>query len=361
MEQILKLFNGTPLLAWLEWKPVQAILLIIASIIAAKLFDWIVTSVLKRFTKRTKTTFDDKLISILHRPIFYSILFFGLNFSITLLDFSEKIHFTFSGFFKTFTILIWSFVGFSSLLEILSWYSKSGKTNRIIRKRTIPLFDNLGKILIFIVASYFVLISWNIDVTGWLASAGVLGIVLGLAAKDTVANLFAGIFIMADAPYKEGDYINLDSGERGYVRSIGLRSTRIMTRDDIEITVPNSIIANSKIINESGGPNEHERIRVNVTVAYGSNVEHVKSVLMDIARNSADVCNSPTPRVRFREFQESSLFFQLLCWIEEPAFRGRVLDDLNMEIYNKFNEEGIQFPFPHRTLHIANWPEQNKK
>ncbi len=134
-----------------------------------------------------------------------------------------------------------------------------------------------------------------------------------------------------------------------------------MTREDIEITFPNSIIANSKIINESGGPNEHERIRVNVTVAYGSNVEHVKSVLMDIARNSADVCNSPTPRVRFREFQESSLFFQLLCWIEEPAFRGRVLHDLNMEIYNKFNEEGIQFPFPHRTLHIANWPEENKK
>ena len=106
----------------------------------------------------------------------------------------------------------------------------------------------MGKILIFIVASYFVLVSWNIDVTGWLASAGVLGVVLGLAAKDTDANLFAGIFIMTDAPYKEGDYINLESGERGYVRSIGLRSTRIMTRDDIEITVPNSIIANSKIL-----------------------------------------------------------------------------------------------------------------
>jgi len=360
MENFIKIFNGTPLMQWVEWRPVQAFLLIVLSFIIAKLFDWVVTTVLKRITKKTKTSFDDKLISLLHRPIFYSILFFGLNFSITLLDFTEKIHFTFSGIFKTFTILIWSFVGFSSLLEILSWYSKSDKTNRIIRKRTLPLFDNLGKILIFIVASYFVLISWKIDVTGWLASAGVLGIVLGLAAKDTVANLFAGIFIMADAPYKEGDYINLDSGERGYVRSIGLRSTRIMTRDDIEITIPNSIIANSKIINESGGPNEQERIRVNVTVAFGSDIEQVKLVLMNIAQSSTDVCDSPTPRVRFREFQESSLFFQLLCWIEEPALRGRVLDNLNMEIYDKFNEEGIQFPFPHRTLHIANWPEDKK-
>ena len=122
---------------------------------------------------------------------------------------------------------------------------------------------------------------------------------LGLAAKDTVANLFAGIFIMADAPYKEGDYINLDTGERGYVRSIGLRSTRIMTRDDIEITVPNSIIANSKIINESGGPNEHERIRINVTISYNTDIEKVKLLLLDIARNSTNVCNSPEPRVRF--------------------------------------------------------------
>ena len=224
------------------------------------------------------------------------------------------------------TIFIWSIVGFNSLLEILSWYAKSDKSNRLIRMRTLSLFDNLGKIVIFIIASYFIMISWKLDVTGWLAAAGVLGIVLGLAAKDTLANLFAGIFIMADAPYKEDDYVNLDSGERGYVRSIGLRSTRIMTRDDIEITVPNSIIANSKITNESGGPHERERIRVNVNVAYGSDVEKVKSLLMEIADEADAVCKNPIPRVRFRAFQDSSLYFQLLCWIAEPALRGRVLD-----------------------------------
>ena len=111
-----------------------------------------------------------------------------------------------------------------------------------------PLFDNLGKIIIFIAVVYFVFISWGINVTGWLASTTIIAMVLGLAAKDTVANLFAGFFIMADTPYKPGDYINLDGGERGYVKNIGLRSTRIMTRDDIEITIPNALIANSKII-----------------------------------------------------------------------------------------------------------------
>ena len=90
---------------------------------------------------------------------------------------------------------------------------------------------------------------------------------LKILLKDTLSNLFAGIFIMADAPYKEGDYINLDSGERGYVRSIGIRSTRIMTRDDIEITIPNALIANSKIVNESGGPDEKERVRITLEIS----------------------------------------------------------------------------------------------
>ena len=77
---------------------------------------------------------------------------------------------------------------------------------------------------------------------------------MGFAAKDTLANLFAGVFILADAPYKIGDFIVLDGGERGRVTKIGIRTTRILTRDDVEITIPNATIANSKIINESGGP-----------------------------------------------------------------------------------------------------------
>ncbi|SVD36121.1 uncharacterized protein METZ01_LOCUS388975, partial [marine metagenome] len=184
------------------------------------------------------------------------------------------------------------------------------------------------------------------------ASAGVLGIVLGLAAKDTIANLFSGIFIMVDSPYKEGDYINLDSGERGYVMNIGIRSTRIMTRDDIEITIPNSVIANAKIINESGGPHEKERVRLSVGVAYGSDVDLVKNILVDIAKNSELISQKFEPRVRFREFGESSLNFQLLFWIDKPEARGRTLDALNTAIYKEFNNNNIEIPFPQRTVHL---------
>ena len=301
---------------------------------------------------KTKTTIDDHIIDILHRPIYLSILFVGLGFSASLLDILSSIQFIINGSLKTIIVIIWGSAIFKSFIYTINWYSSKSGLRKQNQKRLMPLFDNLGKIIIFIAVIYFIFISWGINVTGWLASAGILGIVLGLAAKDTLANLFAGIFIMADSPYKEGDYINLDTGERGYVKNIGIRSTRIMTRDDIEITIPNSVIANSKIINESGGPVEMERVRVNVSVAYGSDIEKVRSVLMEIAQSNDEVCSKPLPRVRFREFGDSALIFQLLFWIEKPEMRGRVVDSVNSVIYNRFIDHNIEIPFPQRTIHI---------
>ncbi|MCH8272636.1 MAG: mechanosensitive ion channel family protein, partial [Candidatus Marinimicrobia bacterium] len=184
------------------------------------------------------------------------------------------------------------------------------------------------------------------------ASAGIVGIAVGFAAKDSLANLFAGFFIMVEAPYKVGDFINLDSGERGRVTDIGLRSTRLMTRDDVEITIPNSVIAGSKIINESGGPSEKERIRISIGIAYGSDIDLVRETLVDIAKRNHYVQDEPEPRVRFREFGESQLSFQLLFWIAEPVLRGRVIDQLNSEIYRMFKEKKIEIPFPQRTIHM---------
>ena len=169
---------------------------------------------------------------------------------------------------------------------------------------------------------------------------------LGLAAQDTVSNLFAGIFLMADSPFKEGDYILLDTGERGYVKKMGIRSTRFMTRDDIEITIPNSVIASSKIVNESGGPEDIERVRINIVVAYGSDIDEVKDVLKEIALNNSNVLKEPEPRVRFRKFSSSGLKLQLLFWIFKPAIRGRTVDEINTDIYKTFSKRNIIIPYP---------------
>ncbi|MCU7854656.1 MAG: mechanosensitive ion channel, partial [Candidatus Thiodiazotropha sp. (ex Lucinoma borealis)] len=137
---------------------------------------------------------------------------------------------------------------------------------------------------------------------------------------------------------------------------IGIRSTRLLTRDDVEVTIPNSIMGNSKVVNESGGPHVKYRIRVAVGVAYGSNIDQVRELLMSVARQSETVCDDPEPRVRFRTFGASSLDFELLCWVNNPELRGRVLDALNTAVYKSFLTEGIEIPFAKQDLYIKELP-----
>jgi small-conductance mechanosensitive channel len=324
---------------------ILSVLIILGAVIAAKIMDMIFTRIFKRIVNKTQTNFDDRILQLLHRPIFYSILFIGFSVAVKTAELPNYIDYALVGIFKTSTILIWLFVVMKVLILSMEWASQK-TSNPLLQQKTLPLFNNLGKIAICLFGIYFIFLSWDININGILASAGVLGVVLGLAAKDTVANFFAGIFLMADSPFKEGDYILLDTGERGYVKQMGIRSTRFMTRDDIEITIPNSVIAASKIVNESGGPAEIERIRITLLVAYGSDIDAVKDLLISVAMANDNVQNSPEPRVRFREFAESGIELQLLFWIYKPEIRGRTVDAVNTEIYKQFSQNNISIPYP---------------
>ena len=324
---------------------VRSLIIILGSIIIAKITDLVFTVIIKRLTSKTRTELDDKIVVLFHKPIFYSILFIGFSMAVKTANIPEYLDFALVGLFKTITIIIWLFLISRILILAIDWASKQ-TNNKLLQQKTLPLFNNLGKIAIGLFGTYFIFLSWDININGILASAGVLGVVLGLAAKDTVANFFAGIFLMADSPFKEGDYILLETGERGYVKSMGLRSTRFLTRDDIEITIPNSVIASSKIVNESGGPEDIERIRITLMVAYGSDIDEVKNLLKSIALNNDNVQNEPEPRVRFREFAESGIKLQLLFWIYKPEKRGRTVDAINTEIYKQFKENQITIPYP---------------
>jgi len=331
---------------------VQALLWIIGSVIAAKLADLFLTRTIHRLSQLTRTTLDDEIIAVLHSPIFISVVLVGLYVATGLLQLPGTLNAIVQGTLKTIAVLLWTGAALRITGALLEHLSRLGDRVRWLDARTLPLFSNSAKVIIVGLAVYFLFLSWNIEVTAWLASAGIVGLALGLAARDTLANLFGGLTILVDAPYKVGDFIMLDTGERGRVTKIGLRSTRILTRDDIEITIPNAQIANAKIVNESGGPWEKERVRVTVGVAYGSDVDHVRRVLLDAVRSVECVSEEPEPRVRFREFGESALIFQVLCWIDEPVLRGRSLDALNTAIYKHLRAEGIAIPFPQRDVHI---------
>jgi small-conductance mechanosensitive channel len=233
---------------------------------------------------------------------------------------------------------------------------RKSRSSTLVDSGMLSLLHNVMKVVLFALAGYFFFLAWSIDVTAWLASAGIVGLALSFAAKDTLSNLFAGVSIVMDAPYKTGDFIILNSGERGVVTDIGLRSTRILTRDDVEITIPNGIIGNSTIVNEAGGPPAQHRIRVAVGVAYGSDIDHVIATLEKVAVDNSDILPTPAPRVRFRQFGESSLNFELMGWISNPANRGRVQHELNCAVYKTLQAEKIEIPFPQRDLHVRTMP-----
>jgi len=336
----------------------QALLIIILFFGIAKILDIIITRFIRRWFVKTKLTVDDKVLDIFHKPVFVSIILFGLAMATERLALNATVTVITLSSLKTIAIFLWTMAAAKFAQLLLSLVSRDERRFVFIQDRTLPLFNNLLIIFVAALSIYFVFLAWNIDVTAWMASAGILGLAISFAAKDTLANLFSGVFIVADAPYKLGDFIVLDSGERGEVTNIGIRSTRLLTRDDVEITVPNSIMGNAKITNEAGGPHEKYRIRVKVGVAFGSNIDKVHQVLLGVAKNHPDVCTTPEPRVQFRAFGDSSLEHELLCWVKKPVLRGRVLHRLNTETYKQFQQNSISIPFPQRDVHIRSSVKQ---
>jgi MscS family membrane protein len=256
MEPINKIFSD------LMQMPFVRVGFILAGSMAAALFARLVfTRLILSWSKKTRTQVDNRVADILHGPVVYSIILAGIALAIVDFNFKPSVNFIALGIVKTFAVIIWGRAAMQMgtiLLEILS-----RQVDRVswIQPKTLPLFEIVLKVVVIGGSLYFAFVAWQINVTSWIASAGIVGIAVGFAAKDTLANLFAGVFILADAPYKIGDFIILESGTRGVVTDIGIRSTRLLTRDDVEVTLPNAVIANSKIVNETGGPHQKMRVR----------------------------------------------------------------------------------------------------
>lgn len=351
----------TPLLNFFgEHMALRALTVVALALLLALVIDRILIRILRHISERTRSQLDDQLLNYISSPLFQTILLLGLAAAITIIKPDATLKRIAFSLMQSYAVLLWSLF----LIRISRLLLRNMATNplrfSLIRNQTLPLFENLVLLLSLGLAIYLVFSAWHIDMTAWLASAGIIGIAVGFAAKDTLANLFSGVFILADTPYKIGDYIVLDSGERGEVTHIGIRSTRILTRDDVEVTIPNSIMGNTKIINESGGPHTKYRIRVKVGVAYGSDVDKVRTLLMNVASEEDAMCSDPEPRVRFRAFGNSSLDFELLGWIDEPSLRGRVIDSLLTTIYKRFMAEGLEIPYSKHDVYIKEMPTSSE-
>lgn len=329
----------------------KQLVIVICYALLAKLVDLFINKILRRLAKRTSWEFDEQLIDYLHTPIYWSVFAVGITHALSLQSVSAFWDYILPNITKSITLLIW-LVTIYRIIDFLAGHPFFGRlaTGKIGNDLVI-LIRKVIKIIVVISGIYWILSVWKINLTPFFASAGIAGIAVAMAAKDTLSNFFGGISLFMDKTFKVGDYIIIDNVDRGEVVELGIRSTRIQTRDDVLITIPNSILANSKIINESA-PIPRFRIRIPVGVAYGSDIERVEKILLQVAAECEDIVKEPSPRVRMRSFGNSSLDFELLLWVQDPSQKGLQTHYLLKEIYAAFNRENIAIPFPQLDIHF---------
>ena len=219
----------------------QALAIALAFIIVGKLADWLLSRAIGQFVRRSKTDFDDRLVALIHRPVFISFVLIGLALATRRLGLPEAAQYLTLGALRTIAVIVW-YNMFRHLTSLIVQVLQRRRSSKLTETGMLSLAQNVIKVVLFALTVYFLFLAWEVDVTAWVASAGIVGLALSFAARDTLSNLFAGVSIAMDAPYKTGDYIILDTGERGVVTHIGLRSTRLLTRDEVEITIPLSLI-----------------------------------------------------------------------------------------------------------------------
>lgn len=340
------------LLALFDDNRIHAAAILIGSIATAFLVQKVVIRLLAHLAGRTQTTLDDLIVRVLERPIFYSVIFAGVAYALHFVEVSPGVHNVTIALLKTFAVVVWTMALFRIGAALLRTISYHARPTSVIQARTLPFFDILVKLLIAASATYLVMLAWHVDITAWLASAGIVGIAVGFAAKDSLANLFAGIFIIADAPYKLGDFVQFPDGLRGRVTHIGMRSTRLVTRDDVEVIVPNAIMAAAKILNETGGPSVKQRIRTTVAVARGSDLTQVHAVLLSTTVGHPDFAEEPAPEVYVRRLDGGGVECAVFVWIADPTRRDPSISELNFRIYRALNRAGIEIPYPKHDVDI---------
>lgn len=193
----------------------------------------------------------------------------------------------------------------------------------------------------------------GIDFSNLAIIAGALSVGIGFGLQNIVNNFVSGLILLFERPIRPGDWIVVGNTE-GYVKRIRIRATQIQTFDRADVVVPNSELVSGQVTNwmlhDSQG-----RAVVPVGVAYGSNTQKVKDILTQVATEHPSVINddsAPAPRVLFRQFGDSSLNFELRCFIKNIDERLSVISDLNFAIDAAFRENGIEIPFPQRDIHI---------
>jgi len=196
----------------------------------------------------------------------------------------------------------------------------------------------------------------GVNIVPFIAGAGIVGIAIGLAAKDTLSNLVAGIVLIIDRPFEVGDRIEVwnapaNSATWGDVIDIGFRATKVQTTDNIIIIIPNNEIMKRDIINYTTIAQEI-RVRIPIGIAYDADVKKAKEIISKIGLELDWVMSDPPPKIVVRSFGDSAVNLEARFWINEPRKRMDTISHVTDRVKEVFQEEGIEIPFPKRDIYI---------
>lgn len=346
-----QVFLGVPL-----YRILLALLVFFLFIFFRKLIILLVLKSLIKATKRTKTEIDDLIVKALAKPVSFLIVVAGIGLSLVILGIEKTVIIR---IFKTLLIFV---IGWSSFNLINtfqeSFYRFAEKFGRELSREIGGFLIKLLKAFVIVVVVIAILQEWGINVSALLASLGLMGLAVSLAAKDTLENIISGFVILLDKPILSGETGEI-AGVQGTVEEIGLRSTKIRTFDKTLVTIPNKEVINQNINNWSR--RDKRRVRTYIGLVYSTTKDQMVKILEDIREmlaNHPRVSKDENFYVHFETFGDSSLNI-LLQYYTDTANYGeylKIVEDINLRIMEIVEKNGSSFAFPSRSIYVESLP-----
>ncbi len=338
-----------------------AILIVIGFGIIGQAVKALLSTVFKKLFESTKTTLDDRLLKVIRTRVTTVSIIIGLHIavrevrkalSVEDVAYHQILDYLSIAFFLVLVFVLTRLI--SRLIEeMVEWYMDevSAITQSNITATVAPMTTKIINIILFLIACIIVLDHFGINIGSLLVSLGVGSLAVALAAQETVANMIAGFVILVDQPFRVGDHIKLPSGDEGDVYQIGLRSTRILNVDNNLVIIPNGELVKSRITNFAF-PEKAVRIVVEVNIAYGSDIDKAKKILLQLASRHADILSYPPPEVFLFNFGDSALQLRLVGQTANFMKKFHIETNLREEIYATFRAEQIEIPYPQRVIQV---------
>lgn len=325
--------------------------IIIGTLVAAKVLYWIFGRILKSFVGRTKTKLDDIIVDMLEEPIVLILTIFGVWFAVGRLSFTPEVDgYIGKGYWFMITISVaWLLARLIDAIIKEYIIPMTKKTESDLDDQVVPIIRKAIRATIWILGVIVALNNAGYNVSALLAGLGIGGLALAMAAKDTVANIFGGITIFTDKPFKINDRVKIN-GFDGTITEIGIRSTRLKTLENRIVTIPNSKFTDGMVENVTSEPNRKVVLKLGLTYDTPADKLHAgMKALQDIVDGNDSLEENTV--VSFTEFGDFSLGILFIYYIKKEADIMNTQTEVNMEIKKQFEGIGIDMAFPTQTVY----------